>query len=273
MRSISRLTGAAKGTVARLLMEAGQAADEVHHDYVWGLEGTRYIECDELWSFIYAKRNNVSLALAPPKQAGDTWTWLALDSESKLVVAYLIGPRDEQSAIALMDDLDSRLEDRPQITTDGLRAYMGAVEGTFGGDVDFVQILKQFDTRLDHDGSQRYEPAEQTGVMTKRSVEGNPDLARAGTSYVERVNLTLRMGNRRFTRLTNGYSKCMAAHEAMLHLFFFHYNWCRVHSTLGVTPAMAAGLDEEASSFRWLVEYLDEWAPKPNRPKRYRKRK
>ena len=169
-----------------------------------------------------------------------------------------------------MDDLRSRLEDRPMISTDGLKAYEESIEGAFGGDVDFVQVIKNYGK--DTEGEKRYSPAKVVSIH-KRRMNGKPDKHRAGTSHLERANLTLRMGNRRFTRLTNAFSKNLDKHMAVCDLFFLHYNFCRIHKTLGVTPAMEAGLTDTLHDMEWIVGLIDARAPKPNRPKTYRKRK
>lgn len=237
MRAITRLEGVGINTVARLIDAAGEAAAAYHDEHVRGIGGNRRIECDEVWAFVYAKARTVPRAKAAPKDAGDAWTFSAIDANSKLVVSYLVGDRDGQSAIELMDDLRSRLEDRPQISTDGLSACVEAIEGAFGG-----------------------------------RVEGDPDMRKANTSYVERHNLTMRMGNRRFTGLTNAFSKKIEKHSAMVSLFFLHYNFCRIHKTLRVTPAMEAGIETTARDTTWIAELIAARARKPNRPKKYRNR-
>ena len=270
MRAITRLEGVGINTVARLVDAAGEAAAAYHDEHVRGIQGRRRIECDEVWAFVYAKKRNVPTAKAAPEHAGDAWTFSAIDANSKLVVSYLVGDRDGQSALALMDDLRSRLEDRPQISTDGLSTYVEAVEGAFGGDVDFAQVVKEYG-RHPEDDERRYSPAVCTSIE-KRRVEGNPDMALANTSYVERSNLTMRMGNRRFTRLTNAFSKKLEKHAAMVNLFFLHYNFCRIHKTLRVTPAMEAGVDDTVRDVEWIARLVEARDPKPNRPKTYRKR-
>ena len=236
-----------------------------------GLRGHRRIECDEVWAFVYVKKRNVPPAKAAPEGAGDAWTFSAIDAESKLVTSYLVGDRDGESAIALMDDLRGRLEDRPQLSTDGLKAYRDAVDGAFGGDVDFAQVIKRYGKAPGSEGAHRYSPATCTGIV-KHRIEGRPDMEKAGTSYVERSNLTMRMSNRRFTRLTNGFSKNLDKHAAMVNLFFLHYNFCRIHKTLGVTPAMEAGITDTLRDMEWIVGLIDARASKPNRPKIYKKR-
>ena len=273
MRAVTRLEGVGINTIARLIDAAGEAAAAYHHEHVRGIAGQRRIQCDEIWAFVYAKARNVPRAKAAPKLAGDAWTFSAIDADSKLAVSYLVGHRDGQSALALMDDLRFRLEDRPQVSTDGLKAYVEAVEGAFGGDVDFAQVIKEYGkVGDDRDPDTRYSPAVCTNIK-KRRVEGNPDLRKANTSYVERSNLTMRMGNRRFTRLTNAFSKKAEKHAAMVSIFMHHYNFCRIHKTLRVTPAMEAGVTDKLHELTELVELIDARAPKPNRPKTYRKQR
>jgi len=266
MRAITRITGASINTVAKLLTDAGNACAKFHDNHVCGIEGRRRIECDEIWGFIYAKARNVPRAKSAPKEAGDSWTWTAIDAESKLIVSYLVSTeRDGAAAIEFMDDLRGRLEDRPQVSTDGLAAYREAVEGAFGGDVDFAQVIKEYASAGDADDERRYSPATCTKV-DKRRVEGNPDMRKANTSYVERHNLTMRMGMRRFTRLTNGFSKRAEKLVSMLHLYFVHYNFCRQHKTLRVSPAMEAGLTDTLHDCEWIVGLIDANTPPPAKP-------
>ena len=270
MRSISRTVGVSINTVTKLLVDAGEACAEYHDEAVRGIRGRRRVECDEIWSFVYAKERAVRHAKAAPEGAGDAWTFTAIDADAKLIVLYLVsGERDGESALAFMDNLRGRLDDRPQISTDGLSAYVGSVEGAFGGDVDFAQVIKAYGKEPGEDNERRYSPPVCTDIE-KRRIEGNPDLRKANTSYVERHNLTMRMGMRRFTRLTNGFSKRVEKHIAMLGLYFVHYNFCRIHKTLKVTPAMEAGLTGELRDMEWIVSLIDARAPKPKRPKTYR---
>ena len=271
MRAITRIEGVGINTVARLIDAAGEAAAAYHDEHVRGIRGHRRIECDEAWAFVYAKERNVPFAKAAPEQAGDAWTFSALDADSKLVTSYLVGHRDGQSALAFMDDLRSRLEDRPQVSTDGLAAYEGAAEGAFGGDVDFTQVIKQYGKVPGEDNERRYSRPVCTNIERRR-IEGNPDMRKANTSYVERSNLTMRMGNRRFTHPTNAFSKKIEKHAAMVNLFFLHYNFCRIHKTLRVTPAMEAGISNTLRDCEWIVSLIDARAAKPNRPKTYKKR-
>lgn len=267
MRSITRITGVSINTVAKLLTDAGKAAADYHHRTVHGIDGHRRIECDEIWAFVYAKEKTVRRGTkAAPRMAGNAWTFTAIDAESKLILSYLIsGERDGQAAIALMDDVRGRLTDRPQISTDGLAAYVEAVEGAFGGDVDYAQVIKEYASSGDQDDERRYSPATCTSVE-KRRIEGNPDMAKANTSYVERQNLSMRMGMRRFTRLTNAFSKRIEKHAAMVCLYALHYNFCRIHQTLRVTPAMEAGLSETLRDCEWIVGLIDANTPAPKKP-------
>ena len=272
MRSITRITGVSINTVTKILNDAGDACAAYHDEHVRGIRGHRRIECDEIWAFVYAKERAVRHAKSAPAGAGDAWTFTAIDADAKLIVSYLVsGERDGESALAFMDDLRGRLDDRPQISTDGLSAYLGAVEGAFGGDVDFAQVIKAYGKEPGEDNERRYSPPVCTDIE-KRRIEGNPDLRKANTSYVERHNLTMRMGMRRFTRLTNGFSKRVEKHVAMASLYTLHYNFCRIHKTLRVTPAMEIGLTGTVHDMEWIVGLIDARAPKPSRPKTYRKR-
>ena len=216
MRSISRVVDVSINTVSKLLIDAGQACLAMHDDMVRNVRASR-IQCDEIWSFCYAKERNVAAAKAAPGGAGDVWTWTALDAQTKLIVAYFVGDRSGQSAIALMDDLRSRLSNRVQLTTDGHKAYLEAVEGAFGADVDYAQLVKLYGEVPGPKG--RYSPAECIGAR-KEPVEGNPDPKHISTSYVERQNLTIRMNMRRFTRLTNAFSKKLDNHIYALAIYF-----------------------------------------------------
>ena len=196
MRAITRLTGVSINTVAKLLSDAGEACAAFHDSHVRGIEGHRHIQCDEIWSFVYAKEKNAARAKAAPSNARDAWTWTAIDAQSKLIISYLMSSRrDGQSAIEFMDDLRSRIEDRPQITTDGLGSYIEAVEGAFGGDVDYAQLIKLYGEPTGQKGHERkYSPSECTGTR-KRRVEGNPDIGHVSTSHVERQNFDHANGN------------------------------------------------------------------------------
>ena len=270
MRAVSRLTGVSINTVTKLLLDAGEACAVAHDEMVRDVHAAR-IQVDEMWGFVYAKQKNVPKAKAAPEGAGDAWAWTALDADSKMIVSWAIGPRETSTALYVMDDLRSRLADRVQLTSDGLNAYVAAVEAVFGPEIDFAQLVKLYG-KGGGESDRRYSPAECIG--TRRRVRmGNPDPAKISTSYVERSNLSMRMGNRRLTRLTNAFSKRLLHHAAMLSLYFLHYNFCRVHKSLRVTPAMEAGLDTTVRSLEWIVGLIDARAPKPNRPKTYRTKK
>ena len=278
MRSITRITETSINTVAKLLNDAGHACAAYHDEHVRGIRGHRRVECDEIWAFVYAKERAVRRAKAAPEGAGDIWTFTAIDADAKVILSYLVaGERDGETALAFMDDLRGRLDDRPQLTTDGLAAYEGAVEGAFGGDVDFAQVIKVYGKEPGEDNEHRYSPPKCTDIQ-KRRIEGDPDMRKANTSYVERQNLSMRMGMRRFTRLTNAFSKRrVEKHWAMVSLYFLHYNFCRIHKTLRVTPAMELGLDDTVRDCAWIVSLIDARAPEPKRPgpkpgTRYKKR-
>ena len=269
MRAIARLTGASFNTISKLLIDAGEACAANHDENVRNVKAAR-VQCDEIWTFTYAKQKNIETAKAAPTDAGDTWTWTALDADSKLIVSYLVGGRDAEYANTFMDDVASRLATRVQLTTDGHKAYLDAVEGAFGADVDFAQLVKVYGASPDS-AKGRYSPAECTGIR-KRSVEGKPDKDPVSTSFVERQNLTMRMHMRRFTRLTNAFSKKVENHIHMVALYTVFYNYCRIHKTLRVTPAMEAGLSDTVRDMEWIAELVDARAPKPGRPKTYKKR-
>lgn len=269
MRSISRVADVSINTVSKLLVEAGQACIAIHNEQVQGVEAAR-IQCDEIWSFTYAKQKNVKTAKDAPEGAGDTWTWTAIDSDSKLIVSFLVGGRDAEYAMEFMDDLRIRLANRVQLTTDGHKAYLEAVEGAFGADVDYAQLVKLYGAAPE--GPQRrYSPADCIGAR-KRRVEGNPDIAAVSTSHVERQNLTMRMSMRRFTRLTNGFSKKLENHIHALALYFVHYNFCRIHKSLKTSPAMAAGISDTLWSLDDVIAKIDEMAPPPAKRGPYKKR-
>jgi IS1 family transposase len=254
LRSISRITGASINTVTKLMEDAGEVCAAFHDDHVRGVKAKR-VQVDEIWSFIYAKDKNVATAKAAPDGAGDAWTWTALEADTKLIVSYFIGDRDGECAKWFMDDVASRLATRVQLTSDGHKAYLDAVEGSFGADVDYAQLVKLYGASPDS-AKGRYSPAECTGIK-KTPIEGKPDPKHISTSYVERQNLTMRMSMRRFTRLTNGFSKKIENHVHALSLYFVHYNWMRIHKTLRVTPAMAAGLTDKLMSWEDIIAIVD----------------
>jgi len=246
LRAISRLTDTGKNTLARLLSEFGSVCAAYHNRTVRNVR-VRRLQCDEVWTFIGAKAKNTS----PEKKAagwGDTWTWTAIDADSKLCVSYFVGGRDLGWAKEFMEDCASRIRGRVQVTTDGHRAYLEAVESAFGMDVDYAQLQKIYGAPSDEE-ARRYSPARCIGTDMK-VVSGNPDPKHISTSYVERQNLSMRMGMCRFTRLTNGFSKKIDNHIAAVAIYFMHYNFCRIHQSLRITPAMAAGITDHA----WSIE-------------------
>jgi IS1 family transposase len=251
LRATSRLADVSINTVTKLLVDLGAACAEYHDGHIRNVRAQR-IQCDEIWCFVGAKAKNVT----PAKQAqgwGDTWTWTAIDSESKLCVSYRIGGRDGAIAYEFMRDLASRLANRIQLTTDGHRVYLNAVEDAFGSEIDYAMLVKIYG----HDGTDdsRYSPAECIDCKPI-AITGHPDPKHISTSFVERQNLTMRMGMRRFTRLTNGFSKKIQNHAAMVAIHFMHYNFARVHKTLRITPAMAAGLADHVWSLEEIVMLL-----------------
>jgi IS1 family transposase len=255
LRAITRLTGISRTTLQKLLEDAGQAFSEYQDRVLVNLPCKR-IQVDEAWSFCYAKQKNVSTAKAAPKGAGDIWTWVGLDADTKLVASFYVGGRDSEAAMTFMEDLAGRLANRVQLTSDGHKPYLEAVEGAFGADIDYATLIKIYGAAPE--GQRRYSPAICTGTH-KHRIEGNPDPRHVSTSFVERNNLSIRMGNRRMTRLTNGFSKKAANHEHMMAIYFMHYNFVRVHHTLRVTPAMAAGVTSKLWEMSDMVAILEAW--------------
>jgi IS1 family transposase len=269
MRSISRVCDVSINTVAKLLEDAGKVCMTFHDENVVGVKAKR-VQVDEIWSFTAAKQKNVPSMKKPVEGAGDTWTWTAIDADSKLIVQWYVGDRDGETAGYFINGLAERLATRVQLTSDGLKAYLEAVEGAFGADVDYAQLVKLYGASPES-AKGRYSPAECTGI-SKTEIEGKPDPKHISTSFVERQNLTMRMSMRRFTRLTNGFSKKLESHIYAISLYFVFYNWVRIHKTLKVTPAMAAGLTDNLMSMEDIVALIDAAADKPNRPKNYKKR-
>jgi IS1 family transposase len=268
IRAITRLTGASKNTVIKLLNDAGRALG-IYQDEAFHNLACKRVQVDEIWSFTYCKQRAVAGAKAAPLDAGDAWTWTAICADTKLVFSVLVGDRDAHFANAFMDDVASRLSNRVQLTSDGHKSYLNAVEGAFGADVDFAQLVKQYGPAPSPPG--RYSPAVCTGARLV-TIEGNPDPKHISTSYVERQNLTMRMHMRRFTRLTNGFSKKLENHANAIALHFAYYNFVRIHQTLRMTPAMAAGVTDKLWEMADLVAIVEEAdaAPKARGP--YRKR-
>jgi IS1 family transposase len=255
VRSTVRMTGVAKNTIQKLLIELG-AACSAYQDRVLRDLPCKRVQVDECWAFCYAKAKNVTPEIAAKNPfAGDVWTWAAIDADTKLIPSWIIGPRDGVTARIFVNDLAGRLAARIQLTSDGLKAYLGAVEHAFRGDVDYAQLVKIYGEASE--GQKRYSPAECVGCE-RHAVVGYPDSQHISTSFIERANLTMRMGMRRFTRLTNGFSKKIENHTAAVALHMMHYNFVRIHSTLRTTPAMAAGVTSKLWEIADIVALLDQ---------------
>lgn len=254
LRATSRITGIARMTVEKLLRDLGAACQQFHDETVRNLN-TKHVQADEIWAFCYAKRRTVQndpTILERNPEAGDVWTWTAIDADSKLMISWLVGDRQPRTAYAFMQDVASRVKDRVQVTTDGLHAYAPAIEGAFGDDVDYATLTKIYHAQSD----QRYSPPRLKSSI-RATLKGQPDAGHISTSFVERSNLTMRMHMRRFTRLTNGFSKKVSMHEASVALHFTYYNFCKVHGSLRVTPAMEAGISDHVWEIEELVSLLD----------------
>jgi IS1 family transposase len=260
LRSTARLNDCALNTVIKLLVEVGTACESFHNEHVTGLDTTTRVECDEIWQFVGAKEKNVPETHRGEFGWGDVWTWTCIDADHKLMVAWYVGMRTPEDGQAFMYDLASRLTDRVQLTSDGLAIYKKIVLNAFGMDVDFAQLIKEYGN--DPSWEKRYSPATCTGIQ-KKAIIGDPDEKLVSTSYVERQNLNIRMGCRRFTRLTNAFSKKVENHAAAVALYVMFFNFCRPHQTLTkdsgpannrtkTTPAMAVGLTDKV----WTVEEM-----------------
>jgi IS1 family transposase len=260
IRSTRRMTGFGRNTITRLLVAVGRACSEYQDKTLRNLTSTR-IECDEIWAFCYAKAKNVPAEHVGDWGYGDVWTWTAIDPDSKLVASWLVGWRGEPEAVDFLYDLRSRLSGRIQLTTDGHLAYRGAVERVFGPEVDYAQLIKEYGVEHSEDASptaRRYSPNKVTGSEV-RIITGDPNPEYISTSYVERQNLTMRMSMRRFTRLTNAFSKKVENHAAMVGLHFMAYNFARPRGSLGKnrTPAMAAGISDHVWTCDEIAALLD----------------
>ena len=268
MRSISRVTDVSINTVSKLLVDAGTACAAFHDANVRGVTAKR-VQCDEIWSFTYAKAKNVPNAKAAPDSAGDTWTWTAWDAGSKLLVSWHVDGRDAWAANLITRDVAERLTNRVQLTTDGNKTYLDAVERAFGDDIDYAMLVKHYGPAPE--GPQRcYSPADCTGA-TKETITGAPAAQHINTSYVERANLTMRMQMRRFTRLTNAFSKKFENHAHMVALYAVWYNFVKMHKTIRMTPAMAAKVTDRLWSMEDLAAMVDAAAPAPGPRGPYRK--
>lgn len=257
VRATSRMTGVCKQAILKLLSEVGQACAEYQDATIRNIEAKR-IQVDEIWSFCYCKQKNLTLEIAEKRIAGDVWTFTAIDADTKLVISWLVGRREAGHAAQFLQDVESRLTNRVQMTTDGHKMYLNAVPAAFGSDIDYAQLVKVYGN--DPEGQKRYSPAQCLGTQ-RQNIIGEPDPRFVSTSYVERQNLNMRMGMRRFTRLTNAFSKKIENHIAMVALFHMHYNFARVHQTLRVTPAMEAGI----SSHVWSIQEIVSLASLPQR--------
>jgi IS1 family transposase len=253
LRSTVRLTGVAKKTVSRILVEVGQVC-AAYSDKIMRNLPCKVLQVDEIWTFTYCKEGNIPKHLLGQDGIGDTWTWVAIDANSKLIPCWRVGRRDIEDAYTFIHDLKDRLANRVQLTSDGHTVYLQAVKTAFGRDIDFAQLFKIYGREV-LPGESRLSPPRCLGTR-KRKIIGNPDRSLVSTSFVERQNLTLRMGNRRFTRLTNAFSKKVENHKHSCALHFFHYNFCRIHQTLRVTPAMEAGITDHVWSLEEIVGLL-----------------
>jgi IS1 family transposase len=245
LRATARICDVAFNTVLKFIPEIGKACAE-YQDKTFRNLTCKHIQCDEIWSFCYAKERNVPESKQGQFGYGDIWTWVAIDSDTKLVPSFFVGNRDAYTAKIFIDDLAGRLANRVQLTTDGNKPYLEAVESAFGSEIDYAMLIKLYESTQEET---RYSPARCTG-SEKRRISGNPNPERVSTSHIERQNLTMRMSMRGFTRLTNGFSKKVENHIYQLALHYMHYNFCRIHKTLRVTPAMKAGVTDHV----WEIE-------------------
>ncbi len=257
LRATARITDTHRTTILNLLRDAGTWATQYCDEMLRNLTCKR-LELDEAWSFVYVKEAHKARAKNAPPQAGDVWTWVAFDPDSKLVASWLIGDRTTATALEFLDDLKGRLAHRVQLTSDGLKAYLEAVDEVFGADVDFAMLQKIY--------------ANDEIEIKAETIMGEPELETISTSGVERQNLTMRMSMRRFTRRTNGFSKIIRNHAHALALHYLYYNFCRIHQSIRITPAMAAGVVTHPYNIGWIVSEVNKRRPKPKRPKTYRKR-
>jgi IS1 family transposase/lambda repressor-like predicted transcriptional regulator len=259
LRATSRMADVSINTVTKLLVDVGCAVAEYQYNALRNLPCKR-VQVDEIWAFCYAKQKNVKDAKDAPEGAGDVWTWTAICADTKLIPSWMVGGRDAEYANSFIEDLASRMASRIQLTSDGHKPYVEAVEGAFGADVDYAMLVKMFGNAPESTKG-RYSPADCVGCR-KRRVEGNPDEKHVSTSYAERQNLTMRMSMRRFTRLTNGFSKKVENHAHAVALHFMYYNFGRIHKSLRVTPAMAAGVTEHVWTLEEIAGLVKDEVPK-----------
>jgi IS1 family transposase len=255
IRAITRMTGASKNTVAKLLADAGDACLDYQDHTLRNLNSQR-IQADEIWSFVYSKQKNVPEEKRGQFGYGDVWTWTALDADSKLIICWYLGRRDAEAAYTFMSDLADRLTNRIQLTTDGHHAYLTAVDAAFDRQIDYAMLVKKYGTAPE--AEKRYSPPICLGA-DKTEIRGLPDPQHISTSYVEKQNLSMRMGMRRFTRLTNAFSKKLENHMHALSIYFMHYNFVRIHQTLRCTPAMEAGVTDHLWDLNDVVAIVNEW--------------
>lgn len=261
LRATSRIADVSINTVTKLLVDVGQSCQKFHNEKVVNVASKR-VQCDEIWSFIYSKDKNAPAEMKEAGTAGDAWTWVGIDADTKLVVSFFVGNRDANSANDFMQDVASRLTSRVQLTIDGHKPYLNAVDNAFDNGVDFAQLVKMYGGSIEGQGNEKkYSPAECTGAK-KNIIMGRPDEKHISTSFVERQNLTMKMHMRRFTRLTNAFSKKIENHCYAIALHFVYYNFCKVHKTLRVTPAQEAGLTHRVMTLTDIANLAPIEAPK-----------
>jgi IS1 family transposase len=254
LRATSRLADVSINTVSKLLVDVGRACDKFHHNMIRGIAAKR-VQCDEIWSFVYSKQKNVPEGMED--YAGDVWTWVGIDADTKLVISWMIGSKDAESGKVFIEDLASRITNRIQLTTDGHHAYLEAVDAAFDRFIDYAMLVKIYGNgESGKRAEKKYSPAECVGTE-KKIISGNPNPKHISTSYIERQNLTMRMHMRRFTRLTNGFSKKIENHAYAIALHFVYYNFVKLHKTLRVTPAMGAGITKRFMSIEDVVRLAD----------------
>lgn len=261
IRATVRMTGVAKNTIAKLLVELG-AACSTYLDHSLVNLPCRRVQCDEIWSFIAAKEKNAAKARKRVDYAGDVWTWVAMDADTKLICSWMVGARHSIAARAFIDDLARRLSHRVQLTTDGHAAYLNAIDRAFGNEIDYAMLVKLYGEAPEQE--KRYSPAQCIGCR-RQVVSGDPDTDHISTSYVERQNLTMRMSIRRFTRLTNAFSKKLENHVASIAIHYLHYNYARVHQTLKTSPAVAAGISNHVWKLDEIIALLEQSRKVPMR--------
>lgn len=254
LRATSRIADCSINTVTKLLVEVGHACQAFHDNHVIGVKSKR-VQCDEIWSFVYAKEKSVPQEFKG-EEVGDVWTWVGIDAHNKMVLSWYVGNRDGESAMELITDLQYRVDGRIQLSTDGNKMYLNAVEERFANNIDFAQLVKLYGPSGGSKDERRYSPAECTGTK-KVKIASSPDMNLVSTSYIERQNLTMRMHMRRFTRLTNAFSKKLENHACAIALHFVFYNFCKIHKILRVTPAMEAGLNHDIMSFEDIARLTE----------------